>query len=172
MKYTAWESLCVHYCLTYGVDGKHLFEADKQSAAGCSRRRGPGRPPRKYPTTLIAATLPFLLLASQRLTELPIDWIAGCLKLDEWDALEALADAEKRLNTDQLFADAFQEFFDSYRGDERAQAHTVKKFVAMTYEEIGAKIGLSWQRVQQIEKEALEKLRADPVALAMLMEAM
>jgi hypothetical protein len=30
----------------------------------------------------------------------------------------------------------------------------------MTYEEIGKRLGLSWQRIQQIEKEAFAKLRA------------
>jgi hypothetical protein len=102
MKYTAWESLCVHYCWTYGLNGSDLFGADEERS--CYRRRGPGPRAAQYPSLLVATTLPFLLLASQRVTDLPIDWIARCLQLDEWDALESLTEAEERLRTDAAFA--------------------------------------------------------------------
>ncbi len=170
MNTTAFESLVAHYCVTYGVNGTELFGADKKSGKGF-RRRGPGPRARLFPSMLLASTLPFLLLASQRVTDLPVDWVAKCLKLDEWDALEKIAETERRLAEDQGFAEKFQEFLNSYEAQERAQAYTVKRAVEMTYEQIAAEMGLCWQRIQQIEKEALEKLRSNPEALAMLMEA-
>lgn len=171
MKTAAFEALVQHYCNTYQVNGKELLGADKASRS-CFRRSGPGPKARQFPSVMVASTLPFLLLASQRLTDLPIDWVAKCLKLSEWDALEKILDTEKRLAEDQDFSDQFQEFLDSYRPPDRAQACTVQKSVAMTYEEIAPVIGVCWQRVQQIEKEALAKLRGNPRAIEMLMEAM
>lgn len=170
MKHTAWESLCSHYCKTFAISGVDLFGADSQSKACYRARRG--RPRSAYPALMVSATLPFLLLASQRCTDLTIDQVAECLQLDEWDTLEAAATAESRLATDPVFAATFEHFFDSLNGGEREQARTVKENVAMTYEEIAAELGLCWQRVQQIEKRALSKLRDNPEVIAALMEAM
>lgn len=42
---------------------------------------------------------------------------------------------------------------------------------AMTYQEIGARLGICWQRVQQIEQGALAKIRNNPELMAALMGA-
>lgn len=168
MKLTAWESLCVHYCKTFGISGADLFGADTESKRCYRPRRG--RPRSAYPALMVSATLPFLLLASQRLTEMPIDKIAQCLKLDEWDMLEVAATAESRLATDPEFAATFEQFLDAASA-ERAQAYTVKQSVEMTFEEIAAELGICRQRVQQHYERALEKLRANPEVLAILMGA-
>lgn len=171
MKRTAWEALCAHYCKTYGIAGVDLFGADAQ-ARKCYRARGPGRPALRYPGLIVSQTLPFLLLASQRVTHMTIDQVAKCLQLDEWETLEAAAIAESRLATDPDFAATFEAFLDALNGERREQARTVQEHVAMTYEEIAAELGLARQRVQQIEKEALQKLRDNPQVMAALMEAM
>lgn len=166
----AWESLCSHYCKTFGISGVDLFGADSQSRACYRGRRG--RPRSAYPALMVSATLPFLLLASQRVTEMSIDQVADFLQLDEWDMLEATAAAESRLAIDSVFAESFEHFLESLKGNEREQARTVKDHVAMTYQEIGAEMGLCWQRIQQIEKRALRKIRNNPEAITALMEAM
>lgn len=120
----------------------------------------------------------YLLLASQRKTNALIDEVAKTWGLDEWAALIALKRAEVKLVDDQEYTRGFKRFlrgFDVYLEETgvatREQAYTVQDGYAMTYEEIGEKLGISWQRVQQIEQEALEKLRKDPKLLAALMEA-
>jgi DNA-directed RNA polymerase specialized sigma24 family protein len=105
------------------------------------------------------APLAFLLLASQRRTEKPIDEIAARLEMDEWELLAALRAAEIRLLRNGAFARRFSEFLEEFDGEERAQAVTVQDGFAMTYEEIGLELGIAWQRAQQIEQEALAKLR-------------
>lgn len=119
----------------------------------------------------------YLLLAAQRKTNAMIDEVAAAWGLDEWEALAALKDSELRLVDDREFTRGFKKFlrgFDLYLEDlgvgTREQAFTVADGYAMTYEEIGEKLGISWQRVQQIEQEALEKIRKDPKLMATLME--
>ncbi len=117
------------------------------------------------------APLSFLLLASQRRTDMDIGEVGAEVGIDPWEALAAARAAELRLSGRQ-FAKRFNEFLDGFDDLEgREQATTVQDGFAMTYEEIGLRLGISWQRVQQIEQGALAKLRKNPRALKLLMEA-
>jgi len=113
----------------------------------------------------------FVLLAAGRRTQADVEEIAEALDLDPWEVVIATQAAEDKLARRPEFAREFSRFLDGFEGDQREQAVTVQDNYAMTYEEIGEKMGIAWQRVQQIEQEALAKLRADPKALRMLMEA-
>lgn len=157
MRTTAWDNVCNHVCMSFGMHRHHLDQADKRRHH-CWKQRRPGRPSLQhgFPTLVAGLALEWLYLASQRATDLDISEVAKLLGLDEWDAASTLLDAEQRLAADQDYAVAFTEFLDSL-DDRREQSRAYDR--AMTYEEIGNELGLSWQRVQQIEAKALAKLR-------------
>jgi hypothetical protein len=167
---TAFSDLCVGYCRVFGLTFDDIFLADARSA-NCRRRLGPGRPSNhsRYPSLIVSRTLAFLLLASQRRTELTIDTIAKVLGLDEWDTLQMTTEAESRLATDSDFALRFEAFLE-LMDERRKQACTYTN--SMTYEQVGAALDppISWQRVQQIEAKALAKLRAHGDVIALMKE--
>lgn len=150
--------LCEKVCDSYGFSGGELERADRKKSY-CYRSRGPGRPRNetRYPGLFVTAFLPLLLVASQRRTALTIDQVAKILDLDEWDALSLAVKAEGRLAADPDFALALESLLSDFDGEQRAQSSTYDH--AMTYEEVAAEMGISWQRVQQIEKRAFRKLR-------------
>lgn len=124
----------------------------------------------------------FLYLATQRRTNTTLAEFALYLGRSDVDVADDMIAAGKRLAEQRSFARRFNQFltgFDFYleelksQGEEEAvasreQADDYGDNFEMTYEEIGARMGLSWQRVQQLEQSGLAKLRANPEALAAL----
>jgi DNA-directed RNA polymerase specialized sigma24 family protein len=147
---------------------------EKQALAAAERRANAPTPWRLLCDFYLEqddADFEFLLLTAQRRTAMDVSEVAEALGLDQWEVLALLRAAEIRLKRSRGFAARFTEFLDKFDGGEREQAVTVQDGYAMTYEEIGLELGCAWQRVQQIEQEALAKLRSNPKALKLLMEA-
>jgi len=138
-----------------------------------------------YFVSLDRPAMAFLYLATQRRTNATLDEFALYLQRPVTDVAADLRAYGQRLAGSSGFARDFQKFlfgFDMYleelkaSGEEdavasREQADDYGDSFEMTYEEIGARMGLSWQRVQQLEQSALVKLRGNPEALAALREA-
>lgn len=123
-----------------------------------------------------------LYLAVQRRTNSSIAELALYLGRSANDLWSDMWECGKRLADSKRFARSFEKFlegFDLYLEDlkfqgqdeavaSREQADDYGQCFEMTYEEIGARMGLSWQRVQQLEQSGLAKLRANPEAFAAL----
>lgn len=135
-----------------------------------------------YFLTMERPIMAMLYLATQRRTNTTTEELALYLDRPD-DAVEAdMHTYGRRLANSPGFARDFQKFlagFDLYLEDlkwhgqeeavaSREQADDYGDNFEMTYEEIGARMGLSWQRVQQLEQSALAKLRDNPEALAAL----
>lgn len=159
--------------MDFAIQFKQQGTTEKQALAAAEKRKNAPTVWRLLCEYFVEQRQPvmgFLFLAGARRVDMTLEQMAKSLELDVWDCLSLYQRAEARLRRQGQYARRFRAFLAGFDAGEREQAATVQECIAKTYEEIALELGCNWQRVQQIEHEALEKLRKNPKALELLME--